>query len=93
MTASAHSSVTTKVLSIDHTFPIFSFFFSLLLLIIVIREVYSEKGIKMILFTFSNSLFKNLPTHIRENTNFLRQKPRQLPCAEANFEDYITNIS
>ena len=28
----------------------------------------------------------NLPTYIRENTDFLQQKPRQLPSAEANFE-------
>ena len=28
----------------------------------------------------------NLPTHIRENIDFPRQKPRQLPSAEANFE-------
>ena len=32
-------------------------------------------------------LGNNLPTHIRENTNFHQQKPRQLPSAEANFED------
>ena len=31
-------------------------------------------------------LGNNLPMHIRENTGFLRQKPRQLPSAEANFE-------
>ena len=31
-------------------------------------------------------LGNNLPTHIKENTNFLRQKPRQLPSAEAVFE-------
>ena len=28
----------------------------------------------------------NLPTHIRENTDFPRKKPRQLPSAEANFD-------
>ena len=54
MTASAHSSVPTKFLSIDHTFSIFSFFISLLLLTIVTREVYSEKSIKMFLFTCPN---------------------------------------
>ena len=31
-------------------------------------------------------LGNNLPTHIRENTDFPRQKPRQLPSFEANFE-------
>ena len=30
----------------------------------------------------------NLLTHIRENTDFLRQKPQQLPSAEANFEGW-----
>ena len=33
-------------------------------------------------FCFRN----NLPTHIKENLNFRRQKPRQLLSAEANFE-------
>ena len=28
----------------------------------------------------------NLPTQIKENTDFLRQKPRELTSAEANFE-------
>ena len=28
----------------------------------------------------------NLPTHIRENTDFLREKLRKLPSAEVNFE-------
>ena len=28
----------------------------------------------------------NLPTHIRENTDFPQQKPQQLPSAKANFE-------
>ena len=30
-------------------------------------------------------LGNNLSTHIRENTDFPRQKPQQLPIAEANF--------
>ena len=34
-------------------------------------------------------LCNNLPMHIRENTDFPRQKPRQLPNAEANFQDCI----
>ena len=31
-------------------------------------------------------LSNNLLMHIRENTDFPRQKPQQLPRAEANFE-------
>ena len=34
-----------------------------------------------------NCLGNNLPTLIRENTDFPRQKPQQLASAEANFED------
>ena len=38
-------------------------------------------------------LGNNLPTHIRENTDFLRQKPRQLPSVEANFEGWtLSNV-
>ena len=33
-------------------------------------------------------LSNNLSMHIRENTDFPRQKPRQLPSTEANFEAY-----
>ena len=33
-------------------------------------------------------LRNNFPTHIKENTGFLRQKPRQMPSAEANFEGW-----
>ena len=29
----------------------------------------------------------NLPTHIKENADFPRQNPRQLPNAEENFKD------
>ena len=42
MTA-ADSSIPTKVLSTDHTFFVFSFIFSLSLLIVVIRQVYLER--------------------------------------------------
>ena len=31
-------------------------------------------------------LGNNLQTHIKENIDFLRQKPWQLPRAETNFE-------
>ena len=34
-------------------------------------------------------LGNNLPMHIRENTDFPRQKPWQLPSAAANFEGCI----
>ena len=36
-------------------------------------------------------IVNNLPllTHIRENTDFSRQKPQQLLSAEANFEDCL----
>ena len=30
----------------------------------------------------------DLLTHIRENTDFLQQKPQQLPSAEGNFEGW-----
>ena len=33
-------------------------------------------------------LGNNLPMHIKENTKFRRQKPRQLPSAQANFKGY-----
>ena len=34
-------------------------------------------------------LGNNFPMHIiKENTGFLRQKPQQLPSAEANFEGW-----
>ena len=35
-------------------------------------------------------LGNNLPTHIKENTDFPRQNPWQLPIAEGNF---ILNMS
>ena len=33
-------------------------------------------------------LGNNLPTHIKENTDFPRQKPQQVPNAEAYLEGY-----
>ena len=36
-------------------------------------------------------LGNNLPTHIKENTDSFRQKPRQLPSAAANFEGCSVN--
>ena len=44
----------------------------------------------MLLKTFR--LGNILLTHIRENTDFFRQKPRQLPSTEANLEDYIIGL-
>ena len=91
MTALADSSVPTKVLFIDRTFS-FSLHFFLLLLIIEITGVCFREDF-FLLFTIiypktnmmllrKLRLVNNLPTHIRENTGFLRQ----LPSAEANFE-------
>ena len=34
-------------------------------------------------------LGNNLPTYIRENTDFCREKPQQLLSAEENFEDCL----
>ena len=34
-------------------------------------------------------LGNNLPTHIRENTDFSREKPQRLLSAEANFKDCL----
>ena len=50
MTAFVDSSVPTEVLSIDHNFFIFSLIFSLLLLIIAIMGVWSEKDITTKIF-------------------------------------------
>ena len=85
MTAPTDSSVPTKVLSIDHTF---SFIFLLLLLIIAIMVFTQKKYKNENFFTFCNSFLlftyillrqfhhsNNLPTHIKENANFLWQKP------------------
>ena len=41
-------------------------------------------------FVKTNCLVNNLTTHIRENTDFPRQTPRQLPSVEANFEGWTT---
>ena len=83
MTATVDSPVLTKVLSIDHTFFVFTIYFVLLLLIIAIMEVYLErlkKRLFSLLFTIiypkinillrQSCINNNLPMHIRENTNF-----------------------
>ena len=85
MTAPTDSSVPTKVLSIDHTF---SFIFLLLLLIIAIMVFTQKKYKNENFFTFYNSFLlftyillrqfhhsNNLPKNIKENANFLWQKP------------------
>ena len=82
---------------------IFSFalsFLFLLLLITVIMEVCSERVGKWRFFTIiygkinmnivkNICLGNNLPTPIRENGDFPRQKLRQFPSAEANFEGCV----
>ena len=59
LTALADSSFLTKVLSTDHTLFAFSFIFFLLLFIIAVTGVYSEKSRNADVFNFCNSLFKN----------------------------------
>ena len=81
-TSGWHSSFPTKVLSIDRTFR-FSINFFLLLLIIAIMGVCSERVLKWRFFTFYNNLSKinmnvvkaicldnNLLTHMRQNKDF-----------------------
>ena len=93
MTALADSSVTAKALSMFTLYLLFFLFF-LLLLIIAISEFTKKvsKNEDFLLFTIvyskiNTSIVKTispqqyLPTHIRENTDFLRQKPRRLPSA------------
>ena len=92
MTAPADSSVSTKVLSIDH-------FSCLLHLFLFITDNCNygrvfRKGTKKIFYFLQKFiekltcmlLRKLLPTHIRENTDFPRLSRRQLPRAKANFE-------
>ena len=94
MTAPADFSVPTKVFPLITLFPSF---FSLLLSIMAIMAFTQKVSKNEYFFTFYDSflLFKsillktfclgnNLSMHIKENTDFLRQKPRQLPSAEAN---------
>ena len=50
-------------------------------------QKFIEKLTCMLLRQFC--LGNNLPTHIRKNTDFPRQSPRQLPSAKANFEGCI----
>ena len=90
MTATADSSVPTKVSSIDHTLFVFSFIFFPFIIDNCHYGSLFRKGIKMnifLLFTIFypkiNMLVRqfrlgnNFPTYIRENTDFPRQKPRQ----------------
>ena len=94
MTASADSSIPTKVLSTDHTFFVFLYFFPFIIdncrnfakndIKIKIFFTIIDPRINMLLGQFC--LGNNLPTHIRENTDFPWQKPWQLPSAQANFK-------
>ena len=96
MTAPADSFIPTKVISIDRTF---SFIFFILLLIIAIMVFTQKVSKKEEFFTSYNSrlflthillrqfrLSNNLPMHIKENTDFLWQKPWQLQSAGVNFK-------
>ena len=79
MTASTDSSVPTKV---DHTFFSFSFnFFSF-----VIDVCNNGSLLLMLLRQFC--LGNNLLMHLRVNTDFPQQKPRQLPSGEVNFKGW-----
>ena len=89
MTASAGSSVPTEILSIDHSFFRFSLSFFLLLLVNAIMglvpftTIYPKIDMNVVKLI---PLGNNLPTHIRENTDFSRQKSRQLPSGEVTFK-------
>ena len=104
MTAPADSSVPTKNQFIYHTLfllPFIFFFFFCnygnllgkclkMNLFLLFTMVYS-KLTYMLLRQFR--LGSNLPTHIKENIDFLPQKPRKLSSAKANFEGwYIHKI-
>ena len=92
MTAPADSSVSTKVLSIDH-FSCLLHLFPFITDNCNYRRVF-RKGTKKIFYFLQKFiekltcmlLRKLLPTHIRENTDFPRLSRRQLPRAKANFE-------
>ena len=97
MTAPADSSVSTKVLSIDH-FSCLLHLFPFITDNCNYRRVF-RKGTKKIFYFLQKFIEKltcmllrkfclgnNLPTHIRENTDFPRLSRRQLPRAKANFE-------
>ena len=97
MTAPTDSSVPTKNQFIYHTLfllPFIFFFFFCnygnlrgkclkMNLFLLFTMVYS-KLTYMLLRQFR--LGSNLPTHIKENIDFLPQKPRKLSSAKANFE-------
>ena len=98
MTATADSSIPTKVLSIDHTFFVFILhFFSFLFDICKSGNLF-RKYVKMNIFLLSTVIYpkinmfrqfhlcNNLLMHIRQNTDFPQQKRQQLPSAEVNIE-------
>ena len=100
MTAPSDSSIPTKAFSIDHPLLVFFFFFFIIVncnygsftstylkmkMFLLFTIVYSKINMLLRPFRLSN----NLPTQIKENIDFLRQKPWQLPSAKANFEGCI----
>ena len=84
MTAPADSSVSSKVLSIDHTLFVFSFIFPFIIdncnygsllkkclkmeIFLLFAKVYSKININVVQIICLGS---NLSMHIRENTDFL----------------------
>ena len=93
----ADSSAPTNVLCNDHAFFVFSIHFFLLLVITAIIRIYSVCYFFPIIYQNINvnvvktiCLGNNLATNIGENTNFPRQRPWQLPSAEANFEGWLS---
>ena len=99
MTALIDSSVPTKVLFIDHFFRFLFYFFPFIIDNCNYGSLFFQKVYKnedFLLFTIiypeinmnvvkTICLGNNLSKYIRENIDFPRQKPRQLPSAEANF--------
>ena len=59
--------------------------FSLLLFAIIYQDI-NVNVVKTI------CLGNNFPMHIRENTDFHRQKPQQLLSADANFKGWVNRI-
>ena len=92
MTAPADSFFPTKVLSIHQFFCFFLRFFPFIIDNCNCESLF-RKGIRMKIFLLFTIIYPkmnvadkfesaiNLPTHIRENTDFSWQKPRQLPTA------------
>ena len=83
MTASADSSIPTKVLSTDHIAFVFSSFSEFA------QKVFKTEEVFTILYSKINMNLVNLLTHIKEITDFLREKPRQLLSVEVNFGGYF----